>query len=91
MSKTQQTQNIIPRMAEIRKAGSNSLETLPREVVPSPSFEVFKSWLEKALSNLIWSHGWPCPEQETGLEISRGPFPPEFSYDPTSAYDLADR
>lgn len=53
MSKTQQTQNIIPRMAEIRKAGSNSLETLPREVVPSPSFEVFKSWLEKALSNLV--------------------------------------
>lgn len=31
-----------------------------------------KSWMDKTLSNLLWSLSWPCSEQEVGLEISWG-------------------
>lgn len=45
-----------------------------REVMLPPSLEISKPLLHKALSNLIWSHVWPCLEQEVGLEISQDRF-----------------
>lgn len=41
------------------------------------------------MTSLVWSHDCPCPRQEAGLQISRGPFLCEFSYVPMSACDLA--
>lgn len=49
--------------------------------VQSPAFEGFKTWLDQALNNLVWSHGWPCSEQEVALETSWGPLETEFLYD----------
>lgn len=44
--------------------------SLPREVVQSPSMEIFKTRQDKALSNLAWSHSWYCLEQEAELQTS---------------------
>lgn len=38
--------------------------------------------LDKALTNLVWAHGWPCMQQEFGPEPSCSPFPPRLSCDP---------
>lgn len=43
-----------------------------REAVQSPSLEIFRTQLGKALSSLVGS----CLEQETEPETSQGPFPP---------------
>lgn len=51
-------------------------------VAQAPSLEIFKTKLDKVLTKLLWSCGWPCFEQEIGLETSRGPFQPKLSYDP---------
>lgn len=50
----------------------------------APSWQVFKSQLNKALSNLVWPHSWPSFEQKVRLEISWGPFRPELSCDPVN-------
>lgn len=42
--------------------------------------EGFQTQLGKALSNLFWSHRWPCFGGEVALETSWGPFPPELCY-----------
>ena len=44
---------------------------LPREVVWSPSLEVFKTRQDKALSNPNSSHSWPCFQQEVAVETLR--------------------
>lgn len=36
----------------------------------SPALKSFKTRLDQALSDLVWSHGWPCSEKEVGLEAS---------------------
>lgn len=36
---------------------------LPKEAVQSSSWGVFKTQMDKVLSNLVWSHNWPCLEQ----------------------------
>lgn len=36
----------------------------------SLSFGVFKTWLNKALSNLAWPHRWSCSEQAAELAVS---------------------
>lgn len=51
---------------------------LPRKVGKSPSFEVFRTSLDKALSNLIWIQYWPYFKQEFGLETFWGPIRPEW-------------
>lgn len=33
---------------------------LPREVVQPSAWEIFKPWLEKSQSNLVWPSSWPC-------------------------------
>uniref|UniRef100_A0A8C4XN31 SGT1 homolog, MIS12 kinetochore complex assembly cochaperone n=1 Tax=Falco tinnunculus TaxID=100819 RepID=A0A8C4XN31_FALTI len=43
---------------------------LPREVVQSPSLEIFKAQLDKAPSNQLGPHSCPCSEQQVGLETS---------------------
>lgn len=43
------------------------------------TLEALRTWLDRALSKVVWSQSWPCPKQEAGLETSSGPFPPEFS------------
>ena len=43
-------------------------DRLPREAVQSPNVEVFKTQLDKALSNQIRPQSCPCCEQEVGLE-----------------------
>lgn len=53
---------------------------LPREVVRSPSSPIYKTWLDKVLSNLVWSHSWPCFDEPLGL------FQPEVSYNPIIFY-----
>lgn len=55
----------------------NSLSNL----LCSPSLEIPEPQLDAALSNLLWSHSWPCLEQKVGLETSRGPFHSEVSCD----------
>ena len=50
----------------------------PREVVQSTSLEVFKTRLDKALSNLVWPSSWPCFEKEVRLENSNS-FQPHFT------------
>lgn len=40
-----------------------------------------KTWLDQALSNLVWSHSWPCPEQEVGPKTAWGSFLLNFSWD----------
>lgn len=42
----------------------------PWEVVQSPSLEVFKAWLDKALSNHLWPPSCPCSEHQVGLRSS---------------------
>lgn len=63
-------------------SGSINIHT-STETNPSPNFglhsssrdfKAFKSNLDKALSSLIWSHSWPCFEQEAGLNTTWGPF-----------------
>lgn len=48
---------------------------------PRP-WRLSKTWLDQALSNLVWSHSCPCPEREFGPETSWGLFLPDFSWDP---------
>lgn len=36
----------------------------------SLSFGVFKTWLNKAVSNLAWPHRWSCSEQAAELAVS---------------------
>lgn len=50
---------------------------LPTELVPSPTLDIFKTTLDKALSNLVQTHSWPYFEGEVGLETSWCPFQPE--------------
>lgn len=57
-------------------------KTFLRENVSAPSLEFFKTWLNKALSSPVWSSGWSCFEQGTGLKTSWGAFQPEVFYDP---------
>lgn len=45
------------------------------------SQQVFNTGLDKALSNLVWRHGWPCFEQGFGVETSWGPCQPEWSHE----------
>lgn len=40
--------------------------------------EVFKTQLEKSLSNPVWSHSWPSSDKEVGSEPSGGPFQTEW-------------
>lgn len=47
--------------------------SLPREVVQTPSLEIFKSQLDKILSNLVWPQSQPC-FKEIGEETSWNPF-----------------
>lgn len=42
---------------------------LPREAVSSLSFDVFKTWVDKALSNLVWPHRRSCSAQAAGLAV----------------------
>lgn len=51
----------------------------------STTVEVFKTQLEKALSNLVWAQGWLCFEHGLGLEPSWGPCKPELSSDPKAS------
>lgn len=53
---------------------------LSRGVVQSPSLEVFKIQLHKALSNYVWPQSWPCIEQELGIE-TQSHFQPELFCD----------
>lgn len=41
-------------------------KSLPSEAVSSLSLEIFKTRLDKALSNLVWPCNWPCFQQEDG-------------------------
>lgn len=54
----------------------------PREVVQPPSLEIFKHSLDETLSNLVWSAGWRCCEQEIGLETPCDPFQQELPCHP---------
>lgn len=56
-------------------------KSLPREVVLSPSWDVFKMKLNKALSYLICCHSWTCCEQDVGLKPAYGPFQPQLFHD----------
>lgn len=49
---------------------------------------VSRAWLDKALSNIIGSHGWTYTEQLVGLEISWGPCQTGLSCDPRSFNSL---
>lgn len=53
----------------------------PREAVQSLSLEMFKIWLDTALSNLVWPHCCSCFEQEVGIKTSWAPFQPEWVCD----------
>lgn len=55
---------------------------LPSELMPSPTLDIFKTRLDKALSNLVQPHSWPYFEQEVGLETFWHPFQTELPYDP---------
>lgn len=48
------------------------------------SLELFKTYVGKALCNLIWYHHWPWFQQEVELEASTGPFQPKLSYELTT-------
>lgn len=52
------------------------------KAVRSPSFEVFRTWVDKDLSNLVPTSNQPHVEQEVGLEIS------QHSFQPLSWYNL---
>lgn len=60
------------------REASQAVEDAPRVAGQALSVEVFKMWLYKALSDLLWARSWPCFE----LETSWGPFWPELSCDP---------
>lgn len=44
----------------------NYQNRLPSEAVRSPSLEDFKTWLDKALSNLVSHQSWPCLSRRLG-------------------------
>ena len=46
------------------------------------ALEVFKAWLVKALTKLVWTLSWPCQERRVGLGASWGPSQLGLSYDP---------
>lgn len=48
----------------VTTGGMQHGDTLPREGVGSPSLEVYRVWLDKALSNLLSL--WRCPSWEWG-------------------------
>lgn len=54
---------------------------MPREIVQSPSREVFKTRLGKALSNVVCSNSCPFLDHEVGLETFWGPFLSELLND----------
>lgn len=49
---------------------SQAVEQGPEETVQSSPLEVFKTQLDKALSNLACFHSWPSLERKVGLETS---------------------
>lgn len=49
---------------------SRQWNRLHRGTVQSPSLEGFKTWQDKALSNLTWPHSRDCFEQGFGLKSS---------------------
>lgn len=52
---------------------SSGWDRLPKDAVQSPSMEVFKTLLDKALSNQARAQSLPCCEQEVGLETPELP------------------
>lgn len=44
----------------------NPLNRLPGKAVRSPFLEDFKTCRDKALSNLVWHHSWPCLSRRSG-------------------------
>lgn len=46
---------------------------LPGETVQPPSWEGFKTILDKVLRSLVWPQSCPCSEQEVGLETPEAP------------------
>lgn len=52
------------------------------KAVRSPSFDVFKTWVDKDLSNVVPTSNQPHTEQEVGLEIS------QHSLQPLSSHNL---
>lgn len=54
------------------------------KAVRSPSFEVFRTWVDKDLSNLVPTSNQPHVEQEVGLEISQRSFQPLSSHNSRS-------
>lgn len=50
-------------------------QRLPRLAVQGPSYKDFKTGVNNTMSNQVWSHSWPCLQQEAGPETSQGPFP----------------
>lgn len=88
MSKMQQTHRATPSVRGVGKAGRQQQK--PGKV-PQVCGAAPKPWsfqVEKALNDQAWSDSCPGPEQEAELHISRGRFPLEFSFQPTSAYNL---
>lgn len=60
---------------------------IPREVVQSPSLEGFKTWLNKGLSNWVWSQlTLPWAEGRT-RETFWGPFLTQLPYNPMNEGD----
>lgn len=43
------------------------MEKVSKEGVECLFVEVFRTQLDKALSNLVWPHSGPCFEQEVGM------------------------
>lgn len=50
--------------------GQSNSGTGPRDAGPPLSLAVFKVQLDKALRNPVCSYGWPCFQQEVGLETN---------------------
>ena len=67
----------ISRMRTVKKGN-----IFPRKLVASQSLDIFKTRLDKSLSNLVQPHSWAYFEQEVGLETSWGPFQPALPDNP---------
>lgn len=62
--------------SETNQSPNFGLHSSPRD------FKAFKSNLDEALSIQIWSHSWPCFEQEAGRHTTWGPFQTYSSFVP---------
>lgn len=67
-----------------RKAeqAENNWNSLPGEAMQARLWDLFNTWLNEVLNNLLWGNSWPAFAQDVDPQTSWGPSIPELPCDP---------